>query len=87
MFAVVCAANLISKRGEPRPAGERTVPIGPGVILMRRYYRRLPTLRELDPSNLGQYQNQELQGLQNNFLYSLDWQNLADKHAGVVALH
>ena len=54
---------------------------------MRRYYSRLATLRGLDPSNLGQYQNRELRGLQNNFLYSLDWQNLADKPAGVFAPH
>ena len=32
-FTVVCAENLISKRAEPWRAGERTVPIGPGVIL------------------------------------------------------
>ena len=32
MFTVICAENFISKRAEPRRAGERRVPIGQGVI-------------------------------------------------------
>ena len=51
---------------------------------MRRYYSRLPTLRGLDTCNLGLDQNLELRALQNIFLYSFDWQNLADNSSGYL---